>query len=156
MVQCCGLWLPSCVHLLGEGGSCCGAWTVAGRENLGALLALLSSVPAPAPAPACCPVPVSPQLSLSVLPPRPRACAVRVPLYPFATPLRDYSEMARRYTHMHVCPNLVKVVLHWSQVGCVWVCGGVLGSSPFAVGTAKTTMSCVAVLGSVLPRVFTL
>jgi hypothetical protein len=42
--------------------------------------------------------------------------AVRVPLYPFAAPVRDYSEMARRYTHMFVCPDLVKVVFSWAQV----------------------------------------
>jgi hypothetical protein len=57
---------------------------------------------------------------------RPRCCcvrsctaclpAVRVPLYPFATPVRDYSEMARRYTHMFVCPDLVRVVFKWAQV----------------------------------------
>lgn len=41
---------------------------------------------------------------------------MRVPLYPFATPVRDYSEMARRYTHMFVCPDLVKVVFKWAQV----------------------------------------
>jgi len=45
--------------------------------------------------------------------------AVRVPLYPFATPVRDYSEMARRYTSMYVCPDLVKVVLKWAQVRTV-------------------------------------
>lgn len=48
--------------------------------------------------------------------------AVRVPLYPFAAPVRDYSEMARRYTHMFVCPDLVKVVFNWAQVrhGHMW------------------------------------
>lgn len=50
--------------------------------------------------------------------PAPPLCrpAVRVPLYPFAAPVRDYSEMARRYTHMFVNPDVVKVVFAWAQV----------------------------------------
>jgi hypothetical protein len=46
--------------------------------------------------------------------------AVRVPLYPFAAPVRDYSEMARRYTHMFVNPDVVKVVFAWAQVREHW------------------------------------
>jgi hypothetical protein len=43
--------------------------------------------------------------------------AVRVPLYPFATVKRDYSDIARRYTHLSISPDFVKLVFKWPQVG---------------------------------------
>jgi hypothetical protein len=50
---------------------------------------------------------------------------VRVPLYPFAVADRDYSEMARRYPHMYVAPDMMQVVLKWAQVrgGAFWGAG---------------------------------
>jgi hypothetical protein len=64
---------------------------------------LLSSTTSAAAAAAACP-PV-------------RLLAVRVPLYPFADPARDYSEMARRYPHMYVAPDMMHVTFKWAQVG---------------------------------------
>lgn len=41
---------------------------------------------------------------------------MRVPLYPFATPQRDYSDVARRYTHLSICPDFVKLAFKWPEV----------------------------------------
>eukprot|EP00775_Hariotina_reticulata_P005737 gene5737-5977_t len=42
--------------------------------------------------------------------------AVKVPLHPFATAVRDYSDIARRYTHMYISPDFVKVVFRWPEI----------------------------------------
>lgn len=47
--------------------------------------------------------------------------AVRVPLYPFAASKRDYSDIARRYTHLSISPDFVKLVFKWPQVSVVVV-----------------------------------
>lgn len=72
---------------------------------------LLSTAPCASP---CACTLSAPCLPLSL--PLRLAPAVRVPLYPFAARVRDYSEMARRYTHMFVAPDMVRVVFAWAQV----------------------------------------
>jgi hypothetical protein len=42
--------------------------------------------------------------------------SVRVPLHPFSTAVRDYSDIARRYPHMYINPDFVKVVFRWPEV----------------------------------------
>jgi len=38
---------------------------------------------------------------------------VKVPQVPFVTYERDYSDIARRYTHLHVSPDFTRLICHW-------------------------------------------
>lgn len=60
--------------------------------------------------PAFQPMPVMPK------PPPQADYVVKVPQVPFVTYERDYSDIARRYTHLHVAPDFTKLICHWAKV----------------------------------------
>lgn len=56
------------------------------------------------------------QTPLTPKPPPVADYSVKVPQVPFVTYERDYSDIARRYIHLHVASDFTKLICHWAKV----------------------------------------
>lgn len=42
--------------------------------------------------------------------------SVKIPYYSFVAYKRDYSDITRRYSHLHISPDFTKIVSKWIEV----------------------------------------